>query len=148
MLSKALLPTRDGHTGALTRFRRNGNLVAQPTGTTQTKPHPLPACITVLQRQFDIGDTRSLILKDDAHTTPRAVDHDVHDRVTAFPVVERVTGKLARRGYDLCLIHQPQTRFDRKPTHLLANPHHVFASADRHGTSSHPLPRPLRSDRG
>src|SRR6185312_2121184 len=87
-------------------LRFDGELIAQTARSAQAKPEAAACGVAIFQREVEVFDARAAVDESEPYTPARSFVQHLDEHFAAAAVIQRVAGKLARRGDDLRLIHE------------------------------------------
>jgi len=105
--------------------------VRKALGSAETEAQSAAAGEAIRERPLDIGDTRALILEYYPQACPLVILDDFELGCSPTPIVESVSGQLARSRNQLGLIYQIKPERDGLGPDSLAYDDNILAGSNR-----------------
>src|SRR5580692_6559662 len=107
-----LFPSDDHHPGSLARSGFDRKLVHQTFAATKAESHAVSCGESVLECHFNVGNPRSLVLKDELETDA-AADADLLDgHDAALAVIESITREFTGSRHQFGLVDESEFQFN------------------------------------
>src|SRR6201999_1809704 len=101
------------HARALAYFRFDAKFVYQAFAASQAEPHARTGSEAIFQRQIDIRNSGPIVRKDQTQAGLRSLVENFEGHLAAPAVIESVAPQFAGCGYQLGLVNQAETQFNR-----------------------------------
>src|ERR1700691_5281123 len=132
-----LFPSDDHHPGSLARGGFVQKLFTQTFAAAKAEPHPVAGGESVLEGHFEVGNTRTPVLKDEFETDAAADAHLLDGHSAALAMIESITRELTGSRHQFGLVDESEFQFNRPLPYALPRQDHVVRGLQRERVTLH-----------